>query len=296
MSSIVPISIKEITDKFTPDQIELIKNTVAKNATMDELKLFLYRCSLLQLNPLKPGQIHFIKYGNNAGTVVVGIEGFRSASARTGKHVSTERGITRSDDGSTILYGWAIVRRRDQSGEIQEYKESVPFAEFNNPNNPSWKKMPETMIKKVAEAATLRMAYPDDLGGIYIEEEEEIIKKNQPEQKTPWIVQPTAEEIGVSHEYYIPFGYGVQRTMEQAYNTIGKEKLMRSVELTEQALANRKVYKGSNVEEMKDYILRMSKFLAAKENGTAQDEPETEDDPESFENFNQPKIKPRERD
>jgi hypothetical protein len=31
--------------------------------------------------------------------------------------------------------------------------------------------MKETMIKKVAEAAALRMAFPDDLGGTYINEE-----------------------------------------------------------------------------------------------------------------------------
>jgi hypothetical protein len=38
--------------------------------------------------------------------------------------------------------------------------------------------MPETMIKKVAEAAALRMAFPNELGGTYINEEEENLKRS----------------------------------------------------------------------------------------------------------------------
>ena len=34
-----------------------------------------------------------------------------------------------------------------------------------------WGRMPETMIKKVAEAAALRMAFPADLSGVYADEE-----------------------------------------------------------------------------------------------------------------------------
>ena len=40
-----------------------------------------------------------------------------------------------------------------------------------NTGKAMWAKMPETMIKKVAEAAALRMAFPDELGGLYAQEE-----------------------------------------------------------------------------------------------------------------------------
>jgi len=71
--------------KFTDEQLKLIKDTVAKGATDDELKLFLYRAQSLGLDPLKTGQIYFIKYGSGPGTIVVGIDGFRARANRTGK-------------------------------------------------------------------------------------------------------------------------------------------------------------------------------------------------------------------
>lgn len=47
-------------DKLTPDQVSVIKSTVAKGATDDELKWFLYQASVLGLNPLTK-EIWFIK-------------------------------------------------------------------------------------------------------------------------------------------------------------------------------------------------------------------------------------------
>ena len=55
--------------------------------------------------------------------------------------------------------------------------------------------MPETMIKKVAEAAALRMAFPEDLSGIYthaemqqadvVGEVERTVKEKQPKEEAP---------------------------------------------------------------------------------------------------------------
>ena len=61
--------------------------------------------------------------------------------------------------------------------------------------------MPETMIKKVAEAATLRMAFPTELGGIYAEEEFEKVLPH---------VTPTVDGQPENHNddgvYRFPFG------------------------------------------------------------------------------------------
>lgn len=159
---------------WTPEQMRLITDTVAKGATPDELKLFLYRCKIMKLDPLKPGQIHFVKYGNSPGTIVVGIEGFRSIAGRTGKISGVKRGVVKDGEGKLVA-AWAEVYRSDWK---EPAREEVPFAEYNTGKGP-WAKMPETMLKKVAEAATLRMAFPDDLGGIYTKEE-----MDQAEQQT----------------------------------------------------------------------------------------------------------------
>ncbi len=150
------------TAQFTAEQLKLISDTVAKGATPDELKLFLYRCQNLGLDPLKPGQIYFIKYGTSPGTIVVGIEGFRARAGKTGKLSGIKRGAIRDDKG-TLVGAYAEVYRTDWK---ECAREEVPLSEYNTGKG-NWAKMPETMIKKVAEAAALRMAFPDDLGGIY---------------------------------------------------------------------------------------------------------------------------------
>lgn len=147
---------------WTTEQLELITNTIARNATPDELKLFLYRCKKLDLDPLKPGQIHFVKYGGSPGTIVVGIEGFRSLAARSGKLSGIARGVTRSEKGE-LISAWAEVSRSDWA---KPARTEVSFKEYNT-GKAMWAKMPETMLQKVAECAALRMAFPDDLGGIY---------------------------------------------------------------------------------------------------------------------------------
>ena len=55
-------------------QIDLIKNTVAKGATTDELNLFLYYCNKTGLDPLAH-QIWFIKIAGKLN-IQVSIDGF----------------------------------------------------------------------------------------------------------------------------------------------------------------------------------------------------------------------------
>lgn len=153
-------------NEMTPEQIELIKATVCKGATDNELKLFLYRAENLGLDPLKPGQIHFVKYGNNPGTVIVGIDGFRGKANRTGKLKGIKRGVLRDEKGKCIG-AYCEVFRSDWD---QPAREEVPLSEYNTGKG-NWSRMPETMIKKVAEVAALRMAFPDELGGVYAQEE-----------------------------------------------------------------------------------------------------------------------------
>lgn len=152
-------------NKLTDEQQDLIRNTVAKNATKDELKLFLYQCNRLGLDPLSK-QVHFVKYGNNPGSIITGIDGFRVVAHRTGKLAGIKRGALKDAQGK-LIGGWAEVYRSDWTHPARE---EVPLSEYNK-GTATWKQMPETMIKKVAEAAALRMAFPSDLSGVYSKEE-----------------------------------------------------------------------------------------------------------------------------
>lgn len=166
----------DIVVEWTNEQRDIIKNTVAKDATPDELKLFLYRCRSMGLDPLKPGEVHFVKYGSAPGTMIVGVEGFRKRAARTGQHDGTERGVIRDAKGNCIG-AWAQVYRKDKS---RAFRDEVSLVEYSTHKN-LWQKMPETMIKKVAEVATLRLAFPDELAGIYSSEEMDQAKDIAPD-------------------------------------------------------------------------------------------------------------------
>lgn len=151
---------------LTDEQMDLIKSTVAKGATDNELKLFLYRCKEIGLDPLKPGQIFFIKYGSGPGTIVIGRDGFRARAAAIGLHTGTKVGIIRDDKGF-CLGAWCEVYRKDWK---EPAREEVSLKEYDTGKG-QWAKMPETMIKKVAEVAALRMAFPDQLSGLYSTDE-----------------------------------------------------------------------------------------------------------------------------
>jgi phage recombination protein Bet len=182
------------TQNWTPEQLKLITDTVAKGATKNELDLFLYRCRNMGLDPLKPGQIHFVKYGQGPGSVVIGIEGFRAIAGRTGKLSGIKRGALKDESGK-LVGAWAEVFRSDWQHSARE---EVPLSEYNKGSG-TWAKMPETMIKKVAEAAALRMAFPDVLGGVYTQEEMDQAEPNKFAMKN---MQP--EEGDGCSDYFFP--------------------------------------------------------------------------------------------
>lgn len=114
-----------------------------------------------------PGQVYFLKFGTAPGTIVIGLDGFRARAQRTGKLSGIKRGVIRDAQG-VCIGGWADVYRKDWDHPAHE---EVTLAEYMDPRKATWKSMPETMIKKVAEVAALRMAFPDELGGVYSQEE-----------------------------------------------------------------------------------------------------------------------------
>lgn len=257
-------------NELSKDQVALIKATVAKNATDDELKLFLYRCSQMGLDPLKPGQIYFIKYSSAPGVMVVGLDGFRAKAEASGKHTGTKRGIIRDDKG-VALGAWCEVYRNDW---IEPAREEVSLKEYNTGKS-QWVKMPETMIKKVAEVAALRMAFPDLLGGLYSQEEmdqaepvtkttiKEAVLVNEPtkieEKKNEPIVErsPEAEPKGAVE----PSGQDTKRD-EQAEVKIYPDKTKIKINKTQAELIYTTGYQhGFGKDDITSDIYKLTKHL-----------------------------------
>lgn len=174
---------------LSENQVDLIKRTICRGATDDELALFLHYCNKVGLDPLSR-QIYAIKRkekddeGNWTTRLVVqvGIDGFRCVAERKGGY--------RGQDGPywcgiQTNGGWRdcwpyeeppvaakvkVMRANAEFSAVAHYKEYVQLNRDGKPNA-MWAKMPAAMLAKCAEALALRKAFPNDLSGIYTPDE-----------------------------------------------------------------------------------------------------------------------------
>ena len=165
---------------FTQSQIDTMKNTLMPQGTSNnELALFLEYCKRTGLDPFAR-QIYATKIQGKL-SIQSSIDGFRLIAERSGKYrgqtiplymdakggwsevwvgtgfpVACKVGVLRSDFAEP-LYGIA-----KWSSYAQQTSAGVGYM---------WKKMPEVMLAKVAEALALRKAFPNDLSGLYTSDE-----------------------------------------------------------------------------------------------------------------------------
>lgn len=155
---------------FTDDQVSLIKKQIAPKATNDELQLFLYQAKRTGLDPLTR-QIYCIHRGGKMN-IQTSIDGFRVIAERSGDYGGQDEPEFLEDEKGNLTC--CKIRVYKFRGDIR-YQASVGVAYwseyFPQDNNFMWKKMPHTMLSKVAEALALRKAYPQDLSGLYTNDE-----------------------------------------------------------------------------------------------------------------------------
>lgn len=154
---------------FSDDQIALIKKQIAPKATNDELQLFLYQAKRTGLDPLAR-QIYCIHRAGKM-TVQTSIDGFRVIAERSGDYAGQNEPEFVYDDKVLVACKITVFRFRGDlrfpvAVGVAFWSEYVP-----QDNNFMWKKMPHTMLAKVAEALALRKAYPQDLSGLYTNDE-----------------------------------------------------------------------------------------------------------------------------
>ncbi|MDE2104800.1 MAG: phage recombination protein Bet, partial [Patescibacteria group bacterium] len=157
---------------MTPDKVELIKNTVAKGATDNELSLFLTVAKRSGLDPFTK-QIHFVKRGDT-GTIQTGIDGYRAIAEHTGTLAGIDDATFDSEENQYPKKASVTVYRLI-GGQRVPFTASARWSEYapiyNGQLGKMWQKMPYLMLAKCAEALALRKAFPNDLSNLYTNEE-----------------------------------------------------------------------------------------------------------------------------
>lgn len=186
----------QFKSKLTRAQVDIIKNTIAKGASDDELKMFLYVCERTKLDPFSK-QIHLVprwdsKQGKEVRTPIVGIDGLRSVAERTDNYAGNTDPIF--DGETTIKYTEVTWKGKNKTeaeatmsvptratatvkkvvhGVICDFTATAEWSEYypGDKGGIMWRKMPKNMLGKCAEAKALRKAFPMVMSGLYVAEE-----------------------------------------------------------------------------------------------------------------------------
>lgn len=205
----------ELKIAHSPQQLALIRNTVAKDCNQQEFDLFIEMCRHQGLDPFKKQIYAFVFKSTRKSKVdgkwieteerrltpVTSIDGYRSKAARCGDY--------RPDDNEAN-FEYSAEAKNDETNPLGIIKCSVKAYKFGrdgqwypcvgvaywdeiapivedgkfedgkfvgngkfilDKKKPNWRKMARTMLAKCAEAQALRKGWPEEMSGLYVEEE-----------------------------------------------------------------------------------------------------------------------------
>ncbi|MFN8993909.1 MAG: phage recombination protein Bet, partial [Pseudomonadota bacterium] len=196
------LNVTPLTADYAPRQLELMRNTVARDCSSEEFNLFVAAARRAGLDPFRR-QISASVFNKKSAekrrmAIITTIDGLRSIAGRSLRYRpdDQEPSFTYDPDlkGPTNPLGidrvMVRVYIRDQGGNewhpvvgVAYWSEFVPVADewvddertgsrkpsgrqFLDPKS-QWAKMPRLMLAKCAEAIAIRRAFPEDLSGLY---------------------------------------------------------------------------------------------------------------------------------
>ena len=164
---------------FDQGKLDLLKRTICRDATDDELQLFIHACKRTGLDPFMK-QIHAVKRWDDKAkravmSVQTGIDGYRLIADRSGRYAGNDDPAFTGEAGGGFPAA-ATVTVYKLVGNIRcPFSATARWSEYypGDKQGFMWKRMPHVMLGKVAEALALRKAFPAELSGVYTREEME---------------------------------------------------------------------------------------------------------------------------
>lgn len=162
---------------YTREQVETIKQTVARGASDAQLALFLQTCKSRGLDPFTK-QVYFTPQG-----IIVSIDGLRAIAERTGTYAPGPTRFEYDDKGNLVAAH--VTVRKLVAGTWFDLEESAYLEEYMG-SSPIWKAKKRVMLSKCAESRALRRGWSSELSGLYESSEldqarEEPVVVNRPQ-------------------------------------------------------------------------------------------------------------------
>jgi len=178
---------------FSREQVELVKRTVAKGATDDELALFLTLAHKYDLDPFakeiwcikrqkKNSQGAYVDDPNTPATITTSRDGYLKIALKDANYDGLKGFVVRENDefsvdtaNDSIVHKFGAKRGKIIGAWSTCFHKSrrpvtvyVDYEEYNA-GTPTWNKYPSAMIQKVAEAFVLKRQF--GINGLVTQEE-----------------------------------------------------------------------------------------------------------------------------
>lgn len=188
MSETTELMTKQVEFSVNGESVKLTGKTVKNflvrgnsDVTDQEAAMFINLCKYQKLNPFL-NEAYLVKFKGSPAQMIVGKEAFMKRAENNEQFQGFKAGIIVEREGDMVelegaiklpkdnlIGGWADVYRADRQQPICV---RISLDEFSKGQS-TWKTMPLNMIRKTAIVNALREAFPNSLGNLYTEEEEQ---------------------------------------------------------------------------------------------------------------------------
>ena len=171
---------------LTADTVRNYLTSGNSKATDQDVLMFIELCKAQKLNPFVR-DAYLVKFGNQPAQIIVGKDVFIKRASEHPNFNGMKAGIVILDKNGDIkeregalklkeeelVGGWCEVHLKDKDFPVKSVVSFEEYAQKKNDGtlNSMWSSKGATMIRKVAQSQALREAFPNELRGLYQQEE-----------------------------------------------------------------------------------------------------------------------------